>query len=236
MTPYSVVIPAYNEGEHIESFVEAFLAGLAEPAREALLEIILVENGSTDDTLAACERLRERYPDTFRVFHLERGSYGEAIKRGIAESRGDFVSILECDFLDRDFIATSVERFSAGQARFIVASKRHPDSVDKRPFKRRLLTLGFNCLLRLFLHYPGTDTHGLKSIETRLAKRLCAESTTTDEVLQTELVLLAWRWGEAIDEVPIRITERRPTIVSVARRLPKVATMISELRASLARY
>ena len=107
-----------------------------------------------------------------RVLSNERGSYGEAIKRGMMESEGTHLSILECDFLDAEFVAASVDLFEKEHARFIVASKRHPDSVDNRPLKRRILTLIFNRILNLFTGYPGTDTHGLKSIETTLAKQL----------------------------------------------------------------
>ena len=149
---------------------------------------------------------------------------------------GTHLSILECDFLDEKFVAASIERFKAGGSRFIVASKRHPGSVDQRPWKRRLLTEGFNRILNALLRYPGSDTHGLKSIETELAQRLCELSQTTDEVFQTEIVLIAWANGVRIDELPIRIEERRATPVSILRRVPMVITVIAQLRRSIRRF
>ena len=111
-------------------------------------------------------------------------------------SRGTHLSILECDVLDWDFVSRSVAIFKGEQARFIVGSKRHKDAVDQRPFKRRVLTALYNlAFLRLCFGYPGTDTHGLKSIETTCAKQLCHAAITTDEVFQTEIVLLSVAHG-----------------------------------------
>lgn len=236
MIRLSVVIPAYREAENIEEFVSQFLETLPDAVREALFEVNLVENGGDQPTLDACARLAARYPDLVRVFSNSRASYGEAIKRGMLESRGTHVAILECDFLYADYVAASLAVFQESDCRFTVASKQHPQSVDQRPFKRRMLTLGFNLILNTLMGYPGTDTHGLKCIETELAKKLCSLAQTTDEVFQTEIVLIAWKLGEVIRELPMHISERRPTRVSVTKRLPKVWHIVKELRASLERF
>lgn len=229
----SVVIPAHNEAENIGAFVSKFIHDLPSDLREILLEIIIVENGSSDDTWDACLRLQQEFPSIVVPLSNERGSYGEAIKRGMLESRGSHLSILECDFLDVDFVRRSVALFQAEQVRLIVGSKRHPESVDLRPFKRRLLTRVFNLILRVALGYRGTDTHGLKSIETSLAKRLCTLAVTTDEIFQTEIVLMAWRLGVEITELPVHIHELRPAPVTIRKRFPMVLHTIRELRRSL---
>jgi len=233
---YSIIIPAHNEAQTIEEFVCQFVSVLPASVSDVLCELIIVENGSSDHTLAACKRLQGAFPCLVRVLSNERGSYGEAIKRGILESCGSHLSILECDYLDEHFVERSIALFSSACADLIVASKRHPESVDRRPLKRRLLTWGFNRLLNIFVGYPGSDTHGLKSIETDLAKRLCELSITTDEIFQTEIVLIAWRLGARIREVPVRIEERRTTPVSIQRRLPKVIKIVSGLRKSVERF
>jgi glycosyltransferase involved in cell wall biosynthesis len=233
---YSVVVPVHNEAAHLEALTARFLGALPPEVTTVLHEVILVENGSTDDTLAACQRLRLAYPGVVRVVSNARGSYGEAIKRGMMESTGSHLSILECDCLLGEFVLESIAWFKDKGARFIVASKRHPDSVDGRPFKRRLLSRLFNYVLNVSVGYPGSDTHGLKSIEAGLAKELCALAETTDEIFQTELVLIAWRKGVRIDELPIRITEVRATPVSIRRRLPMVLDMVRALRRSLRRF
>jgi glycosyltransferase involved in cell wall biosynthesis len=233
---YTIVIPAHNEQQTIQRHVEAFLVDLPQPVRDILVEIIIVENGSTDGTLAAVKELAVRSPGLVRVASLPRGSYGEAIRHGMMLARGSHLSILECDFLDTAFVCSSIERFAEGTCGLIVGSKRHAFSIDRRPLKRRILTRGFNSILRLTTGYPGTDTHGLKSLETSLAHRLCRAASTTDEAFQTEIVLLAWRWGVRIEELPVSIEERRPAPVSIRRRIPMVWHTVGDLRRSLRRY
>jgi len=232
---YSIVIPAHNEARHLEPFVTSFISSLS--PNIFLTEILLVENGSTDDTLQACYRLEQAFPKVIRVLSIAKASYGEAIKHGILQSRGTHISILECDCLSADFVSDSIRLFECQKARFIVASKRHPQSVDGRPLKRRALTALYNYfLLHLFLGYPGTDTHGLKSIEAGCAKQLCQMAMTSDEIFQTEIVLLAWRLGIKIYERPIHIRETRSAPVTVLRRLPKVMKTVRELKRSLERF
>lgn len=233
----SVVIPAYNEARVLEDYVARFIQNLPTAVGDVLAEIILVENGSTDNTLDVCRRVRQKFPELVRVYTIPRGSYGEAIKKGMLECQGTHVSILECDFLDAGFLAASISIFQKNRAQFVVGSKRLSQSVDRRPLKRRVLTALYNVVfLRLLIGYPGTDTHGLKSIEAAVAKKLCQLAITTDEVFQTEIVLLAWRLGIKIEEIPVQILELRNPSVTVLRRVPKVLNTVRALRDSLIRF
>jgi hypothetical protein len=170
------------------------------------------------------------------VEQLSFPSYGEAIKQGIIKSSADVICILECDALDTEFLTSALAVLDGHKADFVVASKRHPQSIDLRPFKRRLLTMLFNTWLKVFFDFPGTDTHGLKAIRAEIAKTLCAIAITGDEVFQSEIVLLAHKFGYRIEEVPIRLEEKRYPSISIRRRLPKIIGVISDLRRSLNRF
>jgi GT2 family glycosyltransferase len=234
---HSIIVPVHNEAENLRNYVVRFIRELEEKVPGEVREIILVENGSKDGTIEECLFLVKEFPESIRYFSIDRPSYGEAIKQGMLQANGDTLSILECDFLDADFVKGSLEVLESKKSRFVIASKRHPDSIDKRPLKRRILTALFNKIfLNFFLSYPGTDTHGLKSIETALAKELCRLSLTTDEVFQTEMVLIAWRKGNCIYELPIKIREKRTAPISIMRRLPKVIRIVKDLRKSLRRF
>jgi dolichyl-phosphate beta-glucosyltransferase len=235
MRQHSIVIPAHNEAANLEAFVTAFIASL--PSNVSVVEIILVENGSRDATLSSCESLRRAHPTLIRVISIPAASYGEAIKTGILASTGTHVSVLECDFLDPGFVSICDRLFENDDAVFVVASKRHPASIDARPLKRRLLTAVYNrVLLGWCIGYPGSDTHGLKGMQGECARRLCNAAITSGEIFQTELVLLAWRLGLRIWEVPITIRERRAAPVSVTKRLPKVLNTVIQLHRSLSRF
>ncbi len=234
---FSVVIPAHNEAANLEAYVARFIQTLPNNVAEVLKEIIIVENGSTDGTLEACRRVQQRFPKLIQVCMIPEGSYGAAIKRGMLESKGTHISILECDFLDSRFVSASIAIFQANRAQFVVGSKRHPQSADRRPLKRRILTTLYNYVfLRCLIGYPGSDTHGLKSIETSVAKKLCNIAITTDEVFQTEIVLLAWQLRIKIEEIPVQILETRNSTVTVLRRVPKVLHTVRSLQRSLMRF
>lgn len=230
----SVVVPVHNEGADLAAFVTAFWDGLGDMRRD-VAEILLVENGSTDNTLEVALSLEDRLPGIVHAHAMDHPSYGEAVKFGLTSANYDWVCVLECDVMQPDFVRAAGECMQ-GAADFVVASKRHPDSVDQRPFKRRALTYLFNTYLKMRLGFSGTDTHGLKAIRTPVARRLAELCVTSSEVLQTELVLLAERLGYKVIEVPLKLEERRCPAVSITRRFPKVMRMIGELKESLARF
>jgi glycosyltransferase involved in cell wall biosynthesis len=232
---YSVIIPLHNEAAHVEDAVRGFLSRLDTPTRSALTEIILVENGSVDGTRAVVEAMASHDPRV-KALSIPRGSYGEAIRAGMLAAAGQWLSILEVDFLDADFARVSLHMLQEGAARFVVASKRTAGSVDARPLHRRVITRVFNAVLRVVVGYDGTDTHGLKTLDTALAQQLCGLAVTTDEALQTEIVLIAARQGCRIAEVPITVREIRPAPIHVLRRIPMTIGILVALRRSMRRF
>lgn len=149
---------------------------------------------------------------------------------------GEVISILECDALNVDFLSDSLQTLEKEGADLVIASKRHPESADGRPFRRRILTYLFNLYLKIFFHFPGTDTHGLKTLRSSAAHSLCNLAVTGGEVFQTEIVLLAHQMGFKVIERPFSIEEKRGTQVSIVKRFPKVLNIIRELKKSLSRF
>ena len=91
----SVVMPAHNEAGYLETAVTDVVEGMR--ARGHELEILVVENGSTDDTLAIARRLADELP-AIRVFTRAVADYGAALRDGILAARGEFIST--CRFLE----------------------------------------------------------------------------------------------------------------------------------------
>jgi glycosyltransferase involved in cell wall biosynthesis len=221
----SIIILAHNEEEHIYSNIKKFI----DEAKDLDYEMILVENGSTDETLQICKKLEVDTKGLIRVVSLRKASYGLALKRGIYEAKGEYLFILEADYIILNFVREGLRLLSEGQYEVIVASKRHPESIDKRGYKRRVLTWGFNNLLRLIFGFKGTDTHGLKAFKKQSAKHLIDLSETEGEALQTELILLSQIYKIPIMEIPIRIEEIRAPTISILRRVPKVIRAILDI-------
>ena len=91
MPEISLVIPAFNEAQTIETL----LTRVSELRLDS--EMIVVDDGSTDDTVAILERLDGDVPG-LRVIHLPRNlGKGAAVREGIAASTGDIVLIQDAD-------------------------------------------------------------------------------------------------------------------------------------------
>lgn len=95
MTAVSVIVPTYNEEEYLRQALDS----LAQQTLKSI-EIICVNDGSTDNSLAILQEYVNRYPQ-FRLIDKENGGYGCAVNTGIAASTGEYIGILEPDdFID----------------------------------------------------------------------------------------------------------------------------------------
>lgn len=90
----STIIPAYNRAGMIGAAVQSALAQTYRP-----IEIILVDDGSTDNTLAELNRLAAEHPEIIRVAHRENGGPGLARETGRLLARGEFIQYLDSDDL-----------------------------------------------------------------------------------------------------------------------------------------
>jgi len=90
----STVIPVFNRGAMLREAVASVLAQTWRP-----IEIIIVDDGSTDDTAAVAAGLAAAHPEIVRVLHQSNAGPGVARQRGLEDSRGEFVQFLDSDDL-----------------------------------------------------------------------------------------------------------------------------------------
>lgn len=212
----SIVIPVHNEEALLPNLITGISAGLETDFPD--YEIILCENGSTDRTLELARELAATYPRVV-VLSSPQASYGAAIQRGILYSAGDRVIVFNADLWDLDFLRQAVTLLDTYD--MVVASKRHPDSHDRRPLNRRLITWSFNLVLRLLFGFTGTDTHGMKAFRRARISPIAARCITNREIFDTELILRGQRAGLTSVEVPVTVEETRPSRYSPLSRLPR---------------
>ena len=93
----TIAIPCYNSQDYMEHAVETALVGGED------VEILLVDDGSTDDTAEMADRLAAEYPTVVRVIHKENGGHGSAVNVGLANAKGVYFKVLDSDdWLDRE--------------------------------------------------------------------------------------------------------------------------------------
>ena len=102
---FSVVVPNYNHAHYLEAALQAHLT-----QKEPPLEIIVVDDASTDDSCSVIERVAAQHPSVRLVRLPRNGGVNAAINRGLQETRGDYVCFSAADDLvAKDFAARSLE-------------------------------------------------------------------------------------------------------------------------------
>ncbi len=220
---FSVVVPAYNEA----SFIPTALPRLIDEMESTgeTYEILLVENGSTDDTAQVAKDIAGSAP--VRIISLDVADYGGAMYRGFAEATGQWVVNFDIDYFSADFLRKVLLTENSD---LVIASKRDPNSEDRRPFIRRLATGVFNLLLRGILNSRVSDTHGMKAFRSALVTELNEHVESRQDLFDTELVVRAERAGYAITEVPVVVEEIRNAKSSLIKRVPRTVLGLFRIR------
>src|SRR5690242_3363207 len=92
----SAIVAAYNYGRFLPRTLDS---ALAQDYPADRLEIVVVDDGSTDDTQAILDEYAARYPERIRVFRQENAGYVAATNRAFANARGEFWALLDADDL-----------------------------------------------------------------------------------------------------------------------------------------
>jgi len=87
----TAVIPCYNSAAYMSHAIETLLSGGND------MEIIIVNDGSVDDTQKIAESYQEKYPNIIRVISQENGGHGEAVNTGLANATGLYFKVVDSD-------------------------------------------------------------------------------------------------------------------------------------------
>ena len=87
----SVTVPCYNSQEYMRHCIETLLPGGEE------IEILIVDDGSTDGTAAIADEFQERYPTIVRAIHQENAGHGGAVMKGLENAAGLYFKVVDSD-------------------------------------------------------------------------------------------------------------------------------------------
>ncbi len=112
----SIVIPVYNVEKYLEHCINSLLEQTIDKSK---IEVVMVDDGSTDNSPAICDRYAEQY-DFIRVYHIENGGASAARNFGIDNSHGKYILFLDSDdWLTKKSIKSIVSFFN-----------KHYDEID----------------------------------------------------------------------------------------------------------
>jgi glycosyltransferase involved in cell wall biosynthesis len=222
----SIVIPIYNEEGIVHSAVVDLRERLAPVGWS--YEIILAENGSRDRTIDIARELSQKYPEV-RSLSVGEANYGGALRRGILAARGEFVLCDEIDLCDTDFHQRAIALLESGEYDMVIGSKLIAGAEDERPWARHAASIVYTSLLRVLLGFRGTDTHGLKAFRRDRLLEYVKACVVEKDVFASELVIRAYRAKLRIEEIPVRVMEKRPPSINLLKRVPNVLKSVLKL-------
>lgn len=200
----SVVIPAYNERFRLPSTLVEMVAFL--DRRPLHYEIVVVNDGSTDDTAAIVEQFRQLKPQVRLIGDdINRGK-GYAVRVGMLEARGRQILFADADgatpFQEIDRLLTA----SKAGAELVIGSRAlcSADTRVSTNFLRKAMGRTFNRCVNLVLLPEIADTQcGFKLFSRRAAHKIFSRARADGFSFDIEILYIARRLGIPIKEVPI---------------------------------
>ncbi|MSQ84425.1 MAG: glycosyltransferase [Myxococcales bacterium] len=237
---FDFVLPVHNEQAHLAQAV----ARLA--ARLVLLpncRILLVENGSTDDSWPLCQQLEQNYGQAtvpVLAYREPAAGIGHAYHRGLRESlnaaepnSGERYTVLTAadlpfGFSDLDGV---LARLHAGESGAVfVGSKAHADSQIAVDVQRKLATLAYRAARRLVLGMRTADSQGTVFVPLAVARSAWPRIVARGFFYSTELIFFAEQLGASVVELPVVLEPgRRASTVKPVRHGAVMAAQLVEL-------
>jgi glycosyltransferase involved in cell wall biosynthesis len=201
----SVIMPAYNEGKKIgANLIEAIntFNSLGHP-----FELIVVNDGSTDETSTEVHKVELEHPEVTLVTYTKNGGKGNALKEGWKYAHGDLITFIDADLeLHPKQLKGFLEVMDTQKVDIVIGSKRHPESIINYPIKRRVMSRCYNLLVRSLFQCNLTDTQpGLKLFKREVLTKEFPKVFVKRYAFDLELLLNALKDGYTIAEAPISI-------------------------------
>ena len=205
-TTISVVIPAYNEGSRIRETVREVYDYFTSSDRFLLKEIIVVDDGSDDDTgdqLAACQVM---CGPLLVLRNKQNQGKGAAVKRGVQEASADTILFMDADLsTPLRYVHRLFDALEKG-ADIAVGSRALKDSklIKRQPLHRELSGRLFNLFVQLFFAWGLWDTQcGFKLFRASIGQRVFAQVGIKGFAFDVEFLHRAKAHGCTIAEVPV---------------------------------
>lgn len=196
---FSVVLPVYNQADHIEGIVHEYIKALETAQLD--WEIVLVPNHCRDESVSICRRLADETPRIL-VEELELGGWGRAVRAGVARSNGVNICYTNSARTTPEMLVDALE-FSAAHPDVVVkAQRRIRDNI-----RRQAGSLIYNLECRVLFNLATWDINGTPKVFPRRFERLLA-LRREDDLIDVEFVVICKRAGYPIVELPVFLTVR----------------------------
>jgi glycosyltransferase involved in cell wall biosynthesis len=202
----SIVLPCFDEADRLPGTLAAYLAHF--PPSRAEVELIVVDDGSTDGTSTIADQIAAADPRVRVVRTPHNHGKGYAVRVGVQAAQGELVVFTDAD---GSYGPDQLERVVAALDRAPVAiGARLGDQPGATSPLRRLASPVFNRVMRLLLGLPFSDTQcGLKGFRRGAAEAVFQRARVDGFAFDAEALLVARRLGIEVVEVPVTAEDRQ---------------------------
>lgn len=201
----SIIIPCYNEGIKLIKNIDKINSYLTNKMFNYKYEIIIVNDGSEDNTLEICNSLKNTYKNLKVISYTNNKGKGYAVKQGILNSIGDNVIFMDADLsTDIRAIEECIETLNTYD--IVIGSRRHPSSilVRKQGILRQIVGKACSVITNIIIPLSSTDTQcGFKGFKGDVAKELVKKQTLDGFSFDVELLFIGKTLGYTIKDIPV---------------------------------
>jgi glycosyltransferase involved in cell wall biosynthesis len=212
---YSIILPAFNESERLRPSLEKALAFVREQGWNA--EILVVNDGSTDDTAGIVRALMPSAPELRLLENPGNRGKGYSVRHGMLNARGQFVLFTDADLSSPIEEAPKLFAALEAGADIAIGSRwlRAETQTQRQPLHRQLFGRIFNLLLRLTLGLQFADTQcGFKAFNRPAVDAIFPRQKIERWGFDPEILFLARKFGFKVKEVPVAWAHRDGTSIN----------------------
>ena len=202
---FSIIIPAYNEENRIKPVLEDIINYMTQ--NRLNWDIILAIDGN-DGTEALAKNFLPRYNNIKIVKASSRSGKGGSIKRSLNFVKSDFVILMDAD--NSIPFSTIISNLHLIHEFDCIIFSRYTASMNEIPPVRRIISRGFNWLLRLSLDLNIRDTQsGYKIIRTKPFKKAMSQVSITNAFFDVALIYHLINENLSVTEIDINYNHRK---------------------------
>jgi glycosyltransferase involved in cell wall biosynthesis len=215
---YSFIIPAYNENERLAVSLPKVFAYIRE--RQMQAEVIVVNDGSSDDTTAVTRGLASRYPEIRLLENPGNRGKGYSVRNGVLHAHGDVLLFTDADLSSPIYEATKLFAALEQGADIAIGSRWLEAALqtERQPWHRQLYGRLFNLALQMVLGLKYRDTQcGFKAFTRAAAHTVFSRQRVERWGFDPELLFLANKFKLCTAEVAVEWAHDHRSKISPVR-------------------
>ncbi len=228
---YSFIIPAYNESERLAVSLPKVLDYIRE--RQLHAEVIVVNDGSADDTAEVTRSFVRRFPEIRLLENPGNRGKGYSVRNGMLHARGDVLLFTDADLSSPIYEATKLFAALEQGADVAIGSRwlQAELQTERQPWHRQLYGRLFNLGLRMVLGLKYRDTQcGFKAFRRAAAQTVFSRQRIERWGFDPELLFLADKFKLRTVEVPVEWAHDHRSKISPVRDGLKMGLEMLEVR------